>query len=83
MARNANSIAVLPVVRNIGGRAGRAITDIVGLDAFFGVASVCIIHHTDCGMTHMDDHGLQEVLKKRHPESKEEIEKWHFGEIKE
>ncbi|KAK6439313.1 hypothetical protein LTR95_004477 [Oleoguttula sp. CCFEE 5521] len=36
----------LPVVRVIGGRAKHAVTNIVGLDAAFGIDMIFIVHHT-------------------------------------
>jgi carbonic anhydrase len=73
----------MPMVRNIGGRAGRAITDIVGLDAVFGIKQVMVVHHTDCGMTYGTDEGMRKATKDRVPEKYwKEIDEWKFGEIK-
>jgi carbonic anhydrase len=73
----------MPIVRNIGGRTIRAITDIVGLDAVFGIKQVMIVHHTDCGMTHGTDEGMRKVTKGRVPEKyHKEVDEWKFGEIK-
>lgn len=73
----------MPMVRNIGGRTVRAITDIVGLDAVFGIKQVMVVHHTDCGMTHGTDEGMRKVTKGRVPEKyHKEVDEWKFGEIK-
>ena len=70
----------MPIVRNIGGRTARAITDIVGLDAVFGIKQVMVLHHTDCGMTHGTEEGMREVTKGRVPERYHgEIDDWKFG----
>ena len=72
----------MPIVRNIGGRSARAITDIVGLDAVFGIKQVMIVHHTDCGMTIGTDEEMRKVTKDRVPENyHQEINEWKFGEI--
>ena len=73
----------MPIVRNIGGRSGRAVTDIVGLDAVFGIRQVMVVHHTDCGMTHGTDEGMRKVTKARVPKIyHKEVDEWNFGEIK-
>ena len=70
----------MPIVRNIGGRTSRAITDIVGLDAVFGIKQVMVVHHTDCGMTHSTEQKMREVTKGLVPERyHEEIDGWKFG----
>ncbi|KAK9329341.1 carbonic anhydrase [Lipomyces starkeyi] len=71
----------IPVVRVIGGRAKRALTDIVGLDSFFGLSTVMIIHHTDCGLTHATNEKIRHILKQRLPEDPT-IDTLEFGEIK-
>ena len=71
------------MVRNIGGRTVRALTDIVGLDAVFGIKQVMVIHHTDCGMSQVTDEEIRQVTKGRVPEKDhEEVDQWKFGEIK-
>ncbi|KAK9312239.1 carbonic anhydrase [Lipomyces starkeyi] len=71
----------IPVVRVIGGRANRALTDIVGLDSFFGLSTVMIIHHTDCGLTHATNEKIRHILKQRLPEDPT-VDTLEFGEIK-
>lgn len=80
---SANTVAEMPIVRNIGGRTDRAITDIVGLDSVFGIKQVMVVHHTDCGMTLATDEQMRRVTKGRMPEQyHKEVDEWKFGEIK-
>jgi carbonic anhydrase len=70
----------MPIVRNIGGRSVRAIPDIVGLDAVFGIKQVMVLHHTDCGMSHGTEKGMKKVTKGRVPEKyHKEVDEMEFG----
>ncbi|OCK74953.1 carbonic anhydrase [Lepidopterella palustris CBS 459.81] len=69
------------VIRNAGGRASDAIRSLAALDAIANIGTVIIVHHTDCGMTHMPDAGVRKMLKERAPELSEEIDGMQFGEI--
>ncbi|KAK6442575.1 hypothetical protein LTR95_001198 [Oleoguttula sp. CCFEE 5521] len=71
----------LPVVRVIGGRAKHAITNIVGLDAAFGVDTIFIVHHTDCGLTHNTDASLKSTLGDKFPGETAHIEELSFHPI--
>ncbi|KPI41961.1 uncharacterized protein AB675_5636 [Cyphellophora attinorum] len=71
----------IPVIRVIGGRAIHAIENIVGLDAAFGVDTVVLVHHKDCGLTHFDEARLKATLRKRFPEQGAMIETIAFGAI--
>jgi hypothetical protein len=89
----------MPVIRVIGGRVKKAINDIVALDAYFGLATVVIIHHTG-KYTFKDpvsntadleiDCGLTHVTNekiraalKKQHPNDAEIDDMTFGEIKE
>nr|OQO21938.1 hypothetical protein B0A51_10454 [Rachicladosporium sp. CCFEE 5018] len=71
----------LPVVRVIGGRAKHAITNIVGLDAAFGVDTIFIVHHTDCGLTHNTDASLKSTLRGKFPGEAGRVEELSFHHI--
>jgi len=71
------------VIRNAGGRVVDAMRSINALDAIGNLGSLIVVHHTDCGMTHMPDVDVRKMLKERAPELSDEIEKMVFGEIKE
>ncbi|KAH8705415.1 carbonic anhydrase [Talaromyces proteolyticus] len=75
-----NPLAI-PVIRVIGGRARHALVNIVGLDAVFGIDTVVIIHHTDCGLTHNTEESIRTSLKTMFPGKQETIENTEFGAI--
>ncbi|CAG8958311.1 hypothetical protein HYFRA_00000666 [Hymenoscyphus fraxineus] len=70
------------VCRNVGGHIGPAMKDIIALDAYVGLATVMIIHHTDCGTLHFTDAIIREKLIERLPHQ-QEIDTMEFGSIKE
>lgn len=53
------------VHRNMGGSARAALRDIVTLDTLFSTSlkEICIIHHTDCGTTHVTEKTVREHVK--------------------
>jgi len=57
------------IIRNAGGRAKPAVRDILALDAVGDLGTVAVIHHTDCGMSHMDEQGFQDATNARHGET--------------
>ncbi|CAG8971899.1 hypothetical protein HYALB_00007815 [Hymenoscyphus albidus] len=69
------------VCRNVGGHIGPAMKDILALDAYVGLATVMIIHHTDCGTLHFTDAIIREKLMERLPQQ-QEIDTMEFGSIK-
>lgn len=71
------------MIRNAGGRASDAVRSLLTLDAIAGLKTIAVVHHTDCGTTLVPDEEVREMLRKRAPDRKEEIEKMTFGEIKE
>jgi carbonic anhydrase len=60
-----------------------AMRSINALDAIGNLGSLIVVHHTDCGMTHMPDANVRKMLKARAPELEGEIDGMKFGEIKE
>ncbi|KAL1901021.1 hypothetical protein Sste5346_002086 [Sporothrix stenoceras] len=52
------------VHRNAGGSVKTALRDIATLDALFNLEEICIIHHTDCGTTHISDEEVREHIRK-------------------
>ncbi|KAK4551617.1 hypothetical protein LTR86_011041 [Recurvomyces mirabilis] len=73
-----------PVFRNAGGRATPdAIRSISILRYLAGVETVAVVHHSDCGMTHLTDEGIAQEALEKTPNAKDEIDKIHFGCFKE
>jgi len=71
----------IPVIRVLGGRARKALTDIIALDSTFGgLGSIVIIHHTDCGLTHATNKSIRTHLKSRLSDDPK-IDTMEFGEI--
>ncbi|KAM3078612.1 hypothetical protein ACMFMG_006482 [Clarireedia jacksonii] len=69
-------------MRNAGGHASPALTDIVALDAFIRIDEIMIVHHTDCGTIHFKDNTIRDVLKARLSEDHHQgLDKMTFGAI--
>jgi carbonic anhydrase len=52
-------------IRNVSGRITPALTDIAALDSFFHLNQIIILHHSNCGVTHMTlEYGLNDVKSK-------------------
>ncbi|KAL5093432.1 hypothetical protein Trisim1_011234 [Trichoderma cf. simile WF8] len=68
-------------VRNAGGRASEALRSLICVDHVLGVGAVIVIHHTDCGLTHLRNDFLHSSLTQRAPENAAEIAKMDFLEI--
>ncbi|KAH8819432.1 carbonic anhydrase [Xylogone sp. PMI_703] len=66
------------VSRNPAGRAGPALQEIMLFDAFLGLTTVVVIHHTDCGASHFKDAEIRKVHKDRLPDHSE-IDHMVFG----
>ncbi|KAN0089106.1 Carbonic anhydrase [Hyaloscypha variabilis] len=69
------------VLRNIGGRTVPALENILVLDSFVHVSDIIVVHHTDCGATHVTEAKVRSDLKKRLPHD-DNIERMQFGEIR-
>ncbi|KAL6863541.1 carbonic anhydrase [Trichoderma novae-zelandiae] len=68
-------------IRNAGGRASEALRSIICVDHMLGVGAVIVIHHTDCGLTHLRNEYLHKSLIEKAPGRADEIAKMDFGEI--
>ncbi|KAL7948801.1 carbonic anhydrase [Trichoderma barbatum] len=68
-------------IRNAGGRASEALRSIICVDHMIGVGGVIVIHHTDCGLTHLRNDYLHSSLTEKAPEKAAEVAKMDFGEI--
>ena len=54
------------------------------LDAVLGLRTVMVVHHTDCGLTHISDEDIRKRLRDMVPEKRGEVEGMGtFGEIRE
>ena len=60
-------------MRNAGGHAPEALRSIALLDLEFDICAVLIVHHTDCGMTHMQESKARKSLKERVGDDKEKL----------
>lgn len=69
------------VLRNVGGRTVPALENILVLDSFVKVSDIIVVHHTDCGATHVTEAQVRSELKKRLPDD-DKIETMQFGEIR-
>lgn len=54
------------IIRNAGGRTSDVMRSLVDLDAVGSVETVIVIHHTDCGMSQMDEQGFQVRIQEKH-----------------
>ncbi|KAL7953036.1 carbonic anhydrase [Trichoderma compactum] len=68
-------------VRNAGGRVSEALRSIICVDHVLGVGTVIVIHHTDCGLTHLRNDFLHKSLTEKAPNNAAEIAKMDFLEI--
>lgn len=72
------------IISNAGGRVDAdTIRSLIVLDSIAGVGTVIVVHHTDCGLTHVSDEELRMMLEEKAPQCTELIEGMKFGEIKE
>ncbi|KAJ7139694.1 hypothetical protein C8R44DRAFT_606163, partial [Mycena epipterygia] len=55
------------IIRNAGGSAEAAISNIVFAQHFIGVTEIAAIHYTDCGRERFTTEGLRETAKKANP----------------
>ena len=72
------------VIRNAGGRAMDSMRTIQVLNAINPLGLIMVVHHTDCGTTHVKDKEVREVIHKNASSiSNAELEAIPFGEINE
>ncbi|KPI36759.1 uncharacterized protein AB675_11751 [Cyphellophora attinorum] len=69
------------MVRNAGGRAFDAIRTLSVLQAIGNPATIVVMHHTDCGLTHFHDSDIKKDLLEIAPSNAQEINASSFGEI--
>jgi carbonic anhydrase len=69
------------VLRNAGGRAKKALKDILLLDSLLNISEIAVVHHTDCGGTLYKDEQIRAQLKEKVPGHENEIDSMYFGEI--
>ena len=64
------------VIRNAGGRAtADVVKSITALRTLADIKGVFVVHHTDCGMTHMTEEEIRAETIERTPDAKGEVEK--------
>jgi carbonic anhydrase len=73
----------LGIIRNAGGRAFDAIRSLAVLDALVKIGTIIVVHHTDCGQTHVLDQEVRDNIVRVHPELADEVKDMPFGEIPE
>lgn len=59
--------AEIAAIRNLGGQAEISIHDVATLDSEFQFKELVIVHHTDCGVTHLTLEGVYGYLKENLP----------------
>ncbi|KAL5325679.1 hypothetical protein ACEPPN_006808 [Leptodophora sp. 'Broadleaf-Isolate-01'] len=69
------------IIRNAGGRAKEALRSIICMDTLVGLASVIVVHHTDCGLTHLTNVSIRNSLLSKNPSLESSIINMEFGEI--
>ncbi|KAJ7512799.1 carbonic anhydrase [Mycena galericulata] len=71
----------MPVVRVAGGRANDALQTLLILEYLIGLGRIVIVHHTDCGLTHMTDAGINAFFKEKSPHKAAELDAMNFDAI--
>ncbi|KAJ5564010.1 hypothetical protein N7513_000252 [Penicillium frequentans] len=68
------------VFRNVGGNVKPYLNDVLFLDTFLRnkLEEIIIIHHADCGTTHVAVDDIKDNLKRRLPSKSVEIGEMHF-----
>ncbi|KAJ4186365.1 hypothetical protein NW759_016939 [Fusarium solani] len=59
----------IAAIRNLGGQAEISIHDVATLDSEFLFKELVVVHHTDCGVTHMTKDGVYAYLKENLPDA--------------
>ncbi|KAH6959562.1 carbonic anhydrase, partial [Ilyonectria sp. MPI-CAGE-AT-0026] len=59
----------IAAIRNLGGQAEISIHDVATLDSEFRFKELVVVHHTDCGVTHMTKDGVYAYLKENLPDA--------------
>ncbi|KAJ7512792.1 carbonic anhydrase [Mycena galericulata] len=71
----------MPVIRVAGGRAKDALQSLLILEFLLGLSHIIIVHHTDCGLTHLTDAGINAFFKEKCPHKAAELDAMNFDAI--
>ncbi|PVH83514.1 hypothetical protein DL98DRAFT_454568 [Cadophora sp. DSE1049] len=69
------------IIRNAGGRTSEALRSIICMDALIGLEAVVVVHHTDCGLTHLTNISIRASLLSKNPTLEPSVSNMEFGEI--
>ncbi|EXJ72216.1 uncharacterized protein A1O5_04720 [Cladophialophora psammophila CBS 110553] len=56
------------VLRNVAGRFSSAASDIAALDTFFHISQIILVHHNNCGASHVTKQQVLDGVRQRRPE---------------
>ncbi|KAF2123241.1 carbonic anhydrase [Lophiotrema nucula] len=68
-------------IRNAGGRVFDEIRTLAVMQTLGSAKTIVVMHHTDCGMTHVHDDDVKKALREIAPAEEAKIEAMKFGEI--
>lgn len=71
------------VIRNAGGRASDAMRSLLVLHTINPLGLIMVVHHTDCGTTHIPDSEVRANIKKMSSLPDPTVDALNFGEITE
>ena len=69
-------------MRTAGGRVEPVLEDILALNSYFGhgvLKQILIIHHTDCGASHIEPKAIRTDILSRHPDAQDQVNKMFIG----
>lgn len=56
------------VIRNVAGRFATAASDIAALDTLFSIRRVVLLHHNNCGASHITNQAVLDGLREKTPD---------------
>jgi len=56
------------IIRNVAGRFTSAASDIAALDSFFHISQVVLVHHSNCGASHVTKHDALDSIREKRPD---------------
>jgi carbonic anhydrase len=56
------------VLRNVGGRFSTVAEQIAALDTLFHISQIVLVHHTDCGASHVTTQQVRDSVREKRPE---------------
>jgi len=68
-------------VRNAGGRASDALRSLAVLGTLSNPGMVVVVHHTDCGLTHIRDDDVRKYVAGISPGQEASLKEMKFGEL--